>query len=349
SQVIYTRRWIVITGCWTTWFAYNYKKYLPFALLLFCSSLIKCWYLFRGMTWILQEEFFQELWTNSKWPVNSFPNGGLTHFDEILREADDIIQSRGNLGIDLPPEKVFLFRKFALYKCNMAGKPAVLTRVVDSMTDNLRPTRAEATDVANTILDGSDAILLGAETLRGLYPIETISTFGRICSEKPLILALSNSTSQSECTAEEAYTWSKGQAIFASGSPFDPVEYEGKVFVPGQANNAYIFPGFGLGLLISGVIRVRDEMLLVASEALAAQVSQENYDKGLIYPPFSNIRKISAHIAANVVARHMNLVLLLIYLDLRILSNMQKVACTAQATETTVEIFEPYYIMFCLV
>ncbi|XLR27066.1 hypothetical protein S83_054966, partial [Arachis hypogaea] len=307
SQVIYTRRWIVITGCWTTWFAYNYKKYLPFALLLFCSSLIKCWYLFRGMTWILQEEFFQELWTNSKWPVNSFPNGGLTHFDEILREADDIIQSRGNLGIDLPPEKVFLFRKFALYKCNMAGKPAVLTRVVDSMTDNLRPTRAEATDVANTILDGSDAILLGAETLRGLYPIETISTFGRICSEKPLILALSNSTSQSECTAEEAYTWSKGQAIFASGSPFDPVEYEGKVFVPGQANNAYIFPGFGLGLLISGVIRVRDEMLLVASEALAAQVSQENYDKGLIYPPFSNIRKISAHIAANVVARHMNL------------------------------------------
>ncbi|XLR31704.1 hypothetical protein S83_059604, partial [Arachis hypogaea] len=108
---------------------------------------------------------------------------GLSHFDEILREADGIILSRGNLGIYLPPEKVFLFRKSALYKCNMAGKPTVLTLVVDSMTDNLRPTRAEATDVANAVLDGSDAILLGAETLRGLYPIETISTFGRICSE----------------------------------------------------------------------------------------------------------------------------------------------------------------------
>ncbi|XP_029147071.2 pyruvate kinase 1, cytosolic-like [Arachis hypogaea] len=108
---------------------------------------------------------------------------GLTHFDEILREPDGIILSRGNLGIDLPPEKVFLFRKSALYKCNMAGKPVVLPRVVDSMTDNLRPTRAEATDVANAVLDGSDAILLGVETLRGLYPIETISTFGRICSE----------------------------------------------------------------------------------------------------------------------------------------------------------------------
>ncbi|MCD7454039.1 hypothetical protein HAX54_023306 [Datura stramonium] len=108
---------------------------------------------------------------------------GLKHFDEILQEADGIILSRGNLGIDLPPEKVFLFQKAAVYKCNMAGKPAVVTRVVDSMTDNLRPTRAEATDVANAVLDGTDAILLGAETLRGLYPIETISTVGRICAE----------------------------------------------------------------------------------------------------------------------------------------------------------------------
>ncbi|KAL8090309.1 hypothetical protein AgCh_039689 [Apium graveolens] len=108
---------------------------------------------------------------------------GLNHFDEILQEADGIILSRGNLGIDLPPEKVFLFQKAAVYKCNMAGKPAVVTRVVDSMTDNLRPTRAEATDVANAILDGSDAILLGAETLRGLYPVETISIVGKICAE----------------------------------------------------------------------------------------------------------------------------------------------------------------------
>ncbi|KAF3434131.1 hypothetical protein FNV43_RR25234 [Rhamnella rubrinervis] len=108
---------------------------------------------------------------------------GLTHFDEILQEADGVILSRGNLGIDLPPEKVFLSQKAAVYKCNMAGKPAVVTRVVDSMTDNLRPTRAEATDVANAVLDGSDAILLGAETLRGLYPVETISIVGKICAE----------------------------------------------------------------------------------------------------------------------------------------------------------------------
>ncbi|XP_024020690.1 NADP-dependent malic enzyme [Morus notabilis] len=129
--------------------------------------------------------------------------------------------------------------------------------------------------------------------------IEAVTSF----NEKPLILALSNPTSQSECTAEEAYTWSEGRAIFASGSPFDPIEYNGKVYYSGQANNAYIFPGFGLGLVISGAIRVHDEMLLAASEALAKQVKEENYEKGLIYPPFSIIRKISAEIAANVAAK----------------------------------------------
>ncbi|KHG27198.1 NADP-dependent malic enzyme [Gossypium arboreum] len=122
-------------------------------------------------------------------------------------------------------------------------------------------------------------------------------------NEKPLIMALSNPTSQAECTGEEAYTWSEGRAIFASGSPFDPFEYDGKVFVPGQANNAYIFPGFGLGVIMSGAIRVHEDMLLAASEALAAQVTGEHFKKGLIYPPFSDIRKISANIAAKVAAK----------------------------------------------
>ncbi|XP_062025203.1 NADP-dependent malic enzyme [Rosa rugosa] len=144
-------------------------------------------------------------------------------------------------------------------------------------------------------------VLIGTSGVGKQFTQEVVEAMASF-NEKPLILALSNPTSQSECTAEEAYTWTKGQAIFASGSPFDPVEYEDKLLVPGQANNAYIFPGFGLGLIISGAIRVHDEMLLAASEALATQVTQENYDKGLIYPPFTNIRKISANIAAKVAA-----------------------------------------------
>ncbi|XP_078431908.1 NADP-dependent malic enzyme-like isoform X2 [Wolffia australiana] len=129
--------------------------------------------------------------------------------------------------------------------------------------------------------------------------IEAMATFNK----KPVIFALSNPTSQSECTAEEAYQWSKGCAIFASGSPFDPVQCHGRTLVPGQSNNAYIFPGFGLGLLISGATRVHDDMLLAASEALAKQTKQENLNQGLIFPPFSNIRQISSHIAADVAAK----------------------------------------------
>ncbi|XP_030464595.1 NADP-dependent malic enzyme-like [Syzygium oleosum] len=145
-------------------------------------------------------------------------------------------------------------------------------------------------------------VLIGTSGVGRTFTKEVVEAMAAI-NQKPIILALSNPTSQSECTAEDAYTWSQGRAIFASGSPFAPVEYGGKVFVPGQANNAYIFPGLGLGLIMSGAIRVHDDMLLAASEALAAEVSQENYDKGLIYPPFANIRKISAHIAAKVAAK----------------------------------------------
>ncbi|CAJ2643205.1 unnamed protein product [Trifolium pratense] len=157
-------------------------------------------------------------------------------------------------------------------------------------------------DLLNAVKAIKPTVLIGTSGVGKTFTKEVVEAMASL-NKKPLIFALSNPTSQSECTAEEAYTWSKGKAIFASGSPFDPVEYEGKVFVPGQGNNAYIFPGLGLGLIMSGAIRVRDEMLLAASEALAAQVSQEHYDKGLIYPPFTNIRKISANIAASVAAK----------------------------------------------
>ncbi|KAL0667305.1 hypothetical protein Bca4012_030009 [Brassica carinata] len=127
--------------------------------------------------------------------------------------------------------------------------------------------------------------------------VEAMATF----NETPLILALSNPTSQAECTAEQAYTWTQGRAIFASGSPFDPVEYEGKTFFPGQVR--FVVYSLGLGFIMSVAIRVRDDVLLAASEALASQVTEENFADRLIYPPFTNIRKISANIAASVGAK----------------------------------------------
>ncbi|KAJ7963071.1 Malic enzyme [Quillaja saponaria] len=157
-------------------------------------------------------------------------------------------------------------------------------------------------ELVDAVKDIKPTVLIGTSGVGRTFTREVVEAMAFI-NEKPIILALSNPTSQSECTAEEAYKWSQGRAIFASGSPFAPVEYEGKVYAPGQSNNAYIFPGFGLGLIMSGTIRVHEDMLLAASEALAEQVTQEQFEKGLIYPPFTNIRKISAQIAAKVAAK----------------------------------------------
>ncbi|XP_055810750.1 NADP-dependent malic enzyme-like [Solanum dulcamara] len=158
----------------------------------------------------------------------------------------------------------------------------------------------------NNLLDAVKAVkptvLIGTSGVGRTFTKEVVEAMASM-NKRPLIMALSNPTSQAECTAEQAYTWSEGRAVFSSGSPFPYFEYNGKLNIPGQANNCYIFPGFGFGLVMSGTIRVHDDMLLAASEALAAQVTEEHYAKGMIYPPFADIRKISAHIAASVAAK----------------------------------------------
>ncbi|MBI5420576.1 MAG: NAD-dependent malic enzyme, partial [Deltaproteobacteria bacterium] len=109
-----------------------------------------------------------------------------------------------------------------------------------------------------------------------------------------------NPTSKSECTAEEAYTCSGGRAIFASGSPFPPVTYDGKTFVPGQGHNAYIFPGVGLGVIASEANRVTDELFFVAAKTLATLVTEDDLSQGRIYPSLKRIREVSAAIATAV-------------------------------------------------
>jgi malate dehydrogenase (oxaloacetate-decarboxylating)(NADP+) len=119
-------------------------------------------------------------------------------------------------------------------------------------------------------------------------------------NKRPIVFAMSNPTTKAECTAEEAYTWTDGRAIFASGSPFAPVAFKGETYVPGQANNAYAFPGIGLGVIVCEAISVTDEMFSVAAKALANAVSEDDLAQGRIYPSLTKIKEVSAAIATAV-------------------------------------------------
>ncbi len=141
--------------------------------------------------------------------------------------------------------------------------------------------------------------IIGVSGMPQTFTQPILATMAAI-NARPIVFALSNPTSKSECTAEQAYTWTEGRAVFASGSPFAPVVFGDKTFVPGQGNNAYIFPGVGLGVIATGARCVSDEMFFVAAQVLAQQVTAEDLALGRVYPALSRIREVSLYIAVAV-------------------------------------------------
>lgn len=141
--------------------------------------------------------------------------------------------------------------------------------------------------------------IIGVSTVPKLFNQQVIEAMAEI-NERPIIFPYSNPTSRSECTAEEAYRWSNGRAIFASGSPFPPVEIDGRRFIPGQGNNVYIFPALGMAVYATEATRVTDAMFIIAAKAVAEQVGDETLRTGLIYPPQSQILPASLHVATKV-------------------------------------------------
>ncbi|HEX5132692.1 MAG TPA: NAD-dependent malic enzyme [Candidatus Krumholzibacteria bacterium] len=142
-------------------------------------------------------------------------------------------------------------------------------------------------------------VLIGATGAPGTFTREVIEHMCAV-NERPVIFALSNPTSKAECTAEQAYTWSGGKAIFASGSPFERFAYRGQEFRPGQGNNAYVFPGIGLGAVTSRARTIPDEFFLAAARVVAELVGEEEIQRGSLYPPLSDLRRVSLAIAVRV-------------------------------------------------
>jgi len=154
-------------------------------------------------------------------------------------------------------------------------------------------------DFFSAVKSLSPTVIIGASGQPKTFTRSVLEAMA-VYNQRPIVFAMSNPTSKAECTAEEAYTWTEGRAIFASGSPFAPVTFKGKTYVPGQANNAYAFPGIGLGIIACEAMSVTDEMFSVAAKALANAVSEADLAQGRIYPPLTKIKEVSAAIATAV-------------------------------------------------
>ncbi len=154
-------------------------------------------------------------------------------------------------------------------------------------------------DLTAVIEDLKPHAIIGVSGMTAAFTEPAVRAMVRL-NPRPVIFALSNPTSKSECTAEQAYTWTEGRAIFASGSPFPPVTLNGQTYVSGQGNNSYIFPGVGLGVIASQSVRVTNEMFFVAAKTLASLVTPDDLSIGRIYPELTRIREVSTAIAVAV-------------------------------------------------
>ncbi len=209
--------------------------------------------------------------------------------------AELISLAMAQAGIDLAAAR----RRNALFDIN-----GLLVTARTDLAEFQKPFAQDRAPVS-TFVEAIEALrptgIVGVSAVPKLFSREVIEAMARI-NEHPIIFPYSNPTSRSECTAEEAYRWSDGRAVFASGSPFPPVEIAGRRFVPGQGNNVYIFPAMGMAVFATEASRVTEEMFIVAARARAEQVTEENLSMGLIYPPQSRILDASLRVAERIAA-----------------------------------------------
>jgi malate dehydrogenase (oxaloacetate-decarboxylating)(NADP+) len=199
------------------------------------------------------------------------------------------------VGDGLPPAE-------ARQRCWFVDSKGLIVQGREQLSDHkLHYAHAQApcADLLAAVQALKPTMLVGASGQAKTFTREIVELMGQY-NERPVIFALSNPTSKAECTAEEAYTWTNGRAVFASGSPFALVTLNGKTLVPGQGNNAYIFPGVGLGIVCTGARRVTDTMFIAAARTLANLVRDSELAEGRVYPSLSRIHEVSHAIAVAV-------------------------------------------------
>uniref|UniRef100_A0A8C6V561 Malic enzyme n=1 Tax=Neogobius melanostomus TaxID=47308 RepID=A0A8C6V561_9GOBI len=203
--------------------------------------------------------------------------------------------------ITMAMEKEGLPKEQCLKKIWMVDSKGLIVKGRDHLTHEKErfahehPQMKRLEDVVREI---KPTAIIGVAAIPGAFSEQIIKDMASF-NKNPIIFALSNPTSKAECTAEQCYMLTEGRAIFASGSPFDPVTLpDGRILFPGQGNNAYIFPGVGLGVTASGIRHVTEEVFLTAAEVLAEQVTEKDLAEGRLYPPLSSIRDVSLKLAA---------------------------------------------------
>jgi len=213
--------------------------------------------------------------------------------------AEQIIaqMQREGLSESAARENVYMVDRFGLLTDNMPNLLSFQTKLAQKRDQLSRwDTTSEALSLLDVVRNVKPDILIGVSGQTGLFTEEVIREMHKHCP-RPIVMPLSNPTSRVEATPQDIITWTEGQALVATGSPFAPVQWQDKVFPIAQCNNAYIFPGIGLGVIASGASRITDEMLMAASAALAEHSPLVKNGEGLVLPELKDIQIVSRAIA----------------------------------------------------
>jgi malate dehydrogenase (oxaloacetate-decarboxylating)(NADP+) len=184
-------------------------------------------------------------------------------------------------------------------RCWLVDSRGLVVKSRTGLVEHKKPyahEHAQIGDFLSAIRTLKPTAIIGVAAVGGTFTRDVLQEMARL-NERPIVFALSNPTSKAECTAEEAYRHTGGRALFACGSPFDPVTLNGMTYVPRQGNNSYIFPGIGLGAIVSETRCITDEMFMGSAHNLAQLVTESDLAQGSLYPSLERIREVSAHIA----------------------------------------------------